>query len=124
MTTEGFDALFETLEAGSGRSLTEKEKNFWRLNLAEDDDVAVMSALRRFYRSDQAGKRKERIPAPGDLIAQPQARADATALAWATLRKAISSVGSYRSVEFEDAAIAATVEALGGWLELCTKTSK
>ena len=116
--------LFDLIEGASRCTLGPKERQAYRILLHDQDDGGVNSRCVEFFRSGEAGRRKEKIPTAGDLIEQPRARADATALAWATLRKAISSVGSYRSVEFEDPAISATVEALGGWLELCSKSSK
>lgn len=123
MTDKGFIVLFETIQAGAGRALTESEKDFWRMMLAKDDDKSIMNKLVGFYRSGEAGKRKERIPAPGDLIEQGDSAQTKAALAWATVRKAISEHGAYVSVLFEDGAIAAAVESLGGWIELCGKSS-
>lgn len=40
-------------------------------------------------------------------------------LAWAALQKAIGQHGAYRSVDFDDPVINATVRNLGGWQRLC-----
>lgn len=40
-------------------------------------------------------------------------------LAWEAFRKAVGACGAYRSVDFDDPAINATVRALGGWERAC-----
>lgn len=45
-----------------------------------------------------------------------------SAVAWRTLIKAIEDHGGYYSVRFDDGAIMAAVEAMGGWIQLCGLT--
>jgi hypothetical protein len=49
---------------------------------------------------------------------------DRAALAWGKTLEAMSSVGSYTDVVFDDAAIHAVVEDLGGWPKLCRTETK
>ncbi|MEL6544368.1 MAG: DUF6475 domain-containing protein [Myxococcota bacterium] len=44
--------------------------------------------------------------------------------AWQELERALSSVGSYQSVDFEDPAINAAVRGLGGWVYLCQRETE
>lgn len=118
MTEKGFTTLFGLLEAGAGRTLTDRERDFWRLMLAGDDDTQVIARVREFYRSDEAGKRKERIPAPGDLIARgmkPEQRAE---LAWAVVHQAVRFHGPHKSITFADPVIHDVINGLGGWVKL------
>lgn len=124
MTDKGFELLFQTIESGSGRPLTGNERDFWRMMLAGDEDKPILTNLVKFYRSGEAGKRKERIPAPGDLIEHGESMQTRAAVAWATCRKAIAEIGAYKSVRFADGGIAAAVEAMGGWSQLCERNSE
>lgn len=49
---------------------------------------------------------------------------DRAALAWGKCLEAMSSVGAYTDVVFDDPAIHAVVEDLGGWPKLCRTESK
>lgn len=46
-------------------------------------------------------------------------KSDRAAMAWSKTLDAMSSVGAYSDVVFDDPAIHATVEDLGGWCKLC-----
>ncbi|MDI6809372.1 MAG: DUF6475 domain-containing protein [Candidatus Eisenbacteria bacterium] len=124
MTPEGMEKLFDLIEGASRITMTPKQRDAYDVLLADQDDKSVLQRCLAFYRSPAAAMRKEKVPTPGDLIEQPRAKADAAAMAWATVRRAIGQVGSYRSVEFEDGAITASVEAMGGWVSLCDKSPK
>lgn len=40
-------------------------------------------------------------------------------IAWAAVKRAIRDVGEYKSVDFDDPTINATIRVMGGWEELC-----
>lgn len=42
-----------------------------------------------------------------------------TVLAWASVKRAVHEVGEYRSVDFDDPVINATIRVMGGWDQLC-----
>ncbi len=65
----------------------------------------------------EAGRTLEFMPTPSELrslagIISPSQRA---VYAYATVLRGVPEIGSYRSVDFEDRAINATVRFLGGW---------
>jgi hypothetical protein len=64
-------------------------------------------------------------PKPADLVRQLEGTAtDRAALAWGKTLEAMQSVGAYTDVVFDDPAIHAVVEDLGGWVKLCRSETK
>lgn len=66
------------------------------------------------------------MPVPRELrdlagIMGPEQRA---IIAWASVKRAIASVGSYRSVDFDDPTINAVIRSLGGWPRVCGTDSE
>lgn len=67
------------------------------------------------------------MPKPANIIKQinsselsVETKAD---MAWSEILEKISSIGSYGNLELEDKQALATVKALGGWKNLCSKTT-
>ena len=59
-------------------------------------------------------------PKPADLVRQLEGTAtDRAMLAWGKLYEAMGRVGAYTDVVFDDPAIHAAVEDLGGWVKIC-----
>lgn len=59
-------------------------------------------------------------PKPADLVRQLSGTAtDRAMIAWGKVMGAISSVGAYTDVVFDDPAIHAVIEDLGGWPKVC-----
>jgi hypothetical protein len=64
-------------------------------------------------------------PKPADLVRMLEGTAtDRAALAWGKTLEAMQSVGAYTDVVFDDPAIHAVVEDLGGWVKLCRSETK
>lgn len=82
-----------------------------------------LAALERAI--DLASQRCKFFPTPVELreLAGEPRPGDAAILAWEMARSAISSVGAYRSVAFDDPLIHAAIRMLGGWDVLCQMTS-
>ncbi len=65
-------------------------------------------------------ERGQFAPKPADIVKALQGtHTDAALLAWGLVYGAMSSVGSYRSVDFGNPAIHAAIQDLGGWPALC-----
>jgi len=74
----------------------------------------VVSAMRRHVIQSERGRF---FPKPADLVVLLDGDAESRALqAWTTAVRAWEQYGVYRSVEFADQHIAATVEDMGGWI--------
>jgi hypothetical protein len=59
-------------------------------------------------------------PKPADLVRQLQGTsADRAMIAWGKVHEAMGRVGAYSDVVFDDPAIHAAVEDLGGWVKMC-----
>lgn len=59
-------------------------------------------------------------PMPADIVKQLQGtRTDRSLIAWGKVMEAMQSVGSWGSVTFDDPAIHAAIEDMGGWPMLC-----
>jgi len=59
-------------------------------------------------------------PKPADIVRQLRGtQADRSLIAWGKVMDAMSRVGAYRSVAFDDGAIHAAIEDMGGWPTVC-----
>lgn len=62
-------------------------------------------------------------PMPADIVKHLQGtQTDRGLMAWGKVLEAIQHVGAYQSVAFDDAAIHAAIEDLGGWTTICRGT--
>lgn len=81
------------------------------------EEIAL--AILRFNREAQgAFPTPDRLrmfaPIPGLMSNEDRAK-----LAWASVKKAMATKGSYQSIDFSDRLINAAIRALGGWPQLC-----
>ncbi len=59
-------------------------------------------------------------PKPADIVRQLKGtQADRSLIAWGKVMDAVKRVGAYRSVVFDDGAIHAAIEDMGGWPNVC-----
>ena len=65
-------------------------------------------------------ERGQFAPKPADIVRQLQGTAsDRSLVAWGKVMDAMSRVGAYASVTFDDGAIHCAIEDMGGWPKLC-----
>jgi len=77
----------------------------------------VVTALERHIEDPDKGGR---LPMPSDLIAHLSGGAATRSLrAWSLVEKATGSVGSMRSVCFDDPITNRVIDEMGGWVKLC-----
>lgn len=82
----------------------------------------VRKALDELTMDAEAGKF---VPKIGDLTRVLEGtRTDRAQLAWGRVLEAAESIGAYTDVAFDDPAIHATVEDLGGWVKVCRSETK
>ena len=63
------------------------------------------------------------VPMPADIVKHLQGtQTDRSLMAWGKVLEGIQRVGAYQSVGFDDPAIHAAVEDLGGWTTICRST--
>lgn len=121
MTADEFEETIAVLIAGVGRRMEPKMVDAWRVALSdlsvEQLQAAIVKCLReyKFAGFPPVGQIREWAGAgEGGLRIE-----DRAALAWDRVLEAIRNVGAYRSVNFDDPAINATIRTLGGWQTLC-----
>jgi hypothetical protein len=86
------------------------------------DMEQVRRAFTLHAKDPEAGKF---CPKPADLVkALAGTSTDRAALAWGKVHEAMGAVGAYQDVVFDDPAIHAVVEDLGGWPKLCRTDTK
>lgn len=94
----------------------------WFLALQRYELDEIRGALSRHAIDPDRGQYP---PRPADVVRQIDGSTSGAApLAWGKVVRAMSQVGAYTSVVFDDAAIHAAISDLGGWPELCRTTSE
>lgn len=100
-----------------GKDLSKPALALWWELLADYPIEDVERGVRACMRSPDHG---QFMPKPADVIrAIEGTSADRAVLAWGRVVEAMRLVGAYRSVAFDDIAIHAAVQDLGGWAHLC-----
>jgi len=110
-------AAVSALAEAFGRELTDAGLTLWVRSLndlaPESIEQAVMSAVQssRF------------MPTVADIreLSGVARHEDRAALAWVAVEKAVSRLGAYKTVNFDDPTINAAIRSLGGWPVVCGK---
>lgn len=112
---ERFVVLFEALCATFRVKVSEALLEGYWLGLEDIETRDFERAIARAIR-----EKPEHMPRPAELrrLSGEQSAEERAVLAWATVRAAIGSVGTYRSISFVDPAINAAIRAMGGWTAL------
>lgn len=100
-------------------------------------DAAIGLAFRALVRYDLADVRRALdahindagdgrfMPKPADLVKHIEGDPESRSLrAWTLVEESIGRVGPYQTVVFDDPAIMASIEDIGGWIDLCKITDK
>lgn len=120
---ETFAALLAAeAEIRNAKPLSEGALLLWWQRMARFELEQVQRALDRHSQDAERGRF---MPQPADLIRFLEgSTTDRAALAWGKAIDAASRVGGYQDVVFDDPAIHATVEDLGGWPKFCRTEAK
>jgi len=93
-------------------------KAYWQILEPHSDDKCKTAF-------DMAITKCRFFPKPAELlefISGPES--DQATLAWLRVDKAVRTIGNYESIDFaDDRAINSTIEAMGGWANLCMVTN-
>lgn len=125
MTPSEFEQSIAVLIAGVGRAMPPAMVDAWRVALADLSADQLQGAIVRCLREYKFSG----FPPVGQIrewagVGEGGLRIeDRAALAWDRVLEAIRNVGAYRSVNFDDPAINATIRTLGGWQDLCDAKS-
>ncbi|MEJ5151222.1 DUF6475 domain-containing protein [Comamonas sp. MYb396] len=120
---EGFRDLLTDVMAYYGKDCSEFMLTVWWEALHTFEMAQVSSSLRRHATDPDRGRFAPRV---ADIIKVLQGTTtDRAALAWGKVLGAMSSIGAYTDVVFDDPAIHAAIEDLGGWPKVCrTETAE
>lgn len=123
MQREDFKRFSMALTAMSelyGKSISEGAQLLWWRCLERFDIEQVEKAFAEAVQNPEGG---QFMPKPADLIKSMQGtQTDRSLIAWGKVLDAMQRVGAYSSVCFDDPAIHAAVEDMGGWPKMCRST--
>jgi hypothetical protein len=104
-----------------GKSISEGAQLLWWRSLERFDIEQVERAFAEAVQNPEGG---QFMPKPADLIRAMQGTAtDRSLIAWGKVLDAMQRVGAYTSVVFDDGAIHAAIEDMGGWMKLCRSST-
>ena len=91
--------------------------SIWFETLVDYDLSAIKTAFQKHLRDPDGG---HWMPQPSDIIRIIDGGVGEQAeLAWAKAFRAVSLVGSYSDVVYDDAIIHAVIDGMGGWVKFC-----
>lgn len=100
-----------------GKELSSFAGQVWMQACEAFDVQQVTKALSAHLMDPERG---QFMPKPADIVRQLQGtRTDRSLLAWGKVLDAMQRVGAYSSVVFDEPAIHAAIEDLGGWPAVC-----
>lgn len=115
-----FSALISDVYAFYRQDSSTFAVKVWWQAMQPFDFTAVAEALNRHCVNPDAG---QFMPKPADVVKMLQGSTqDAALAAWAKVDRAVRTVGTYRSVVFDDPLIHRVLTEMGGWIEVGRKT--
>lgn len=100
-----------------GKTVSEGALTLWWQALEDFDIEAVERAFRAAVKDPDSG---QFMPRPADIARKiGGTQADRSLVAWGKVLDAMQRVGAYQSVVFDDGAIHAAIEDMGGWMKVC-----
>jgi hypothetical protein len=114
---KAFSELLTGVMEVYGRVPTAVSSKVWWAALNRYEFQVVSKAFSDHVTNTESG---QFFPKPADIIKAIEGNAqDAATLAWAKLQQAVSSVGQYYSVAFDDPLIHLVLQDMGGWPSFC-----
>lgn len=100
-----------------GKEMSDFAAQVWLQAFQGFDSEQVSKALSAHLMDAERG---QFMPKPADIVRQLQGtNTDRSVMAWGKCLDAAARVGAYQSVAFDDKAIHAVIEDLGGWPRFC-----
>lgn len=117
-----FRQLLTDVMAYYGKDCTKFMLTVWWQALQSFDLEQVSKALQKHATDPERG---QFAPKVADIVRALQGTTtDRAAMAWGKVYEAMGSVGAYQDVVFDDPAIHAVLEDLGGWPKVCRTETK
>jgi len=115
-----FTALVSDVYAFYRQDFSAFAGKVWWAAMQPFDFPAVAEAFNRHAVNPDSG---QFMPKPADIVKMLQGSTqDAALVAWAKVDRAVRTVGTYRSVVFDDPLIHRVLTEMGGWIEVGRKT--
>lgn len=112
-----FKDLLTDVLAYYGKDCSKFTLDVWWEALSRIDYEQIERALRKHATDPERG---QFAPKVADMVRALQGTStDRAAMAWGKVYEAMGSVGAYSDVVFDDPAIHAVIEDLGGWPKVC-----
>lgn len=118
------DQLVTMLAEATGRKLSADGLMAYEIALSDVSLESLNRAALNLLRSSKFMPTPAEIREAAGAVTGQIAAKDRPTLAWEAVRRAISRVGAYDSVEFDDVIIHAAIRSMGGWAALCDSTSE
>ncbi len=104
-----------------GKSVSEWEIAMWEEDLSRFDEESKIRALKEHRKNADNG---QFMPKIADIIKLIEGDSkDRAMLAWGKAFKAITQVGQYEDVCFDDGVIHTVIDEMGGWVKFCLMES-
>lgn len=114
---EDFKSLLTDVLAYYGKDCSKFTMQVWWEACKSFDFEQLSKAMQRHATDPERGQFAPRV---ADIVRVLQGTTtDRAAIAWGKVHEAMSSVGAYSDVVFDDPAIHAVVEDMGGWPKMC-----
>lgn len=119
---QAFRDLLNDVYTFYGKDVSQFAADVWWQALRPYALDAVRKALNRHVTSADSG---QWLPKPADVVRLlAGGGADRSQLAWSTVDRAVRCVGGWQSVVFDDPAIHAAIDGMGGWVRLCSSSGE
>lgn len=117
-----FRSLMKGVHDFYARDLSEFSLSVWWESMRSFDLPAVQQALNRHVMNPDTG---QFMPKPADAVRMLAGRTvDSAQVAWAKVDRALRTIGTYRTVVFDDPLIHRVLSDMGGWVQLGAKTEE
>lgn len=116
------DELVTMLAEVTNRKLSEIGFMAYEIALADIPLESLNAATMRLLNSATFMPSPAEIREAAGVVSGAIVTKDRPTLAWEAVRRAMSQVDGYGSVDFDDKVINATIRQIGGWIELCEAT--
>lgn len=117
LTPNDLQKILEPVSELFSRPMTPEILNLWFGLLGPYSPEEIRSAFSRFIQTES------RMPLPADILKIIRGSEEDRALeALMKVEKAMDEHGAYATVVFDDPAIHATIQSLGGWVKACRQT--
>jgi len=117
-----FAKLLTGLAELHNKKLSEQQFDIYWHALKHYEYKDVMQSLNRLIIDPDVG---QFMPKPADVVRTIEGDSETRALvAWSKVMRAIREIGAWESVIFDDAKIHSVIMDMGGWIELCRKTTR